>query len=119
MDQLIVKWEDAAAGKKQAVGILTPWQELKRSMLGLEVGVTIVAGRPSAGKTTLEDQVAQAAAQEGLPVYRVTMDSSLESLLALAICRNSGACWGMARNSASTSAMPNNQAQMALRKLFI
>jgi replicative DNA helicase len=87
---LIVKWEDAAAGKKQAVGILTPWQELNRSMLGLEVGVTIVAGRPSAGKTTLEDQVAQAAAQEGLPVYRVTMDSSHESLLARAICRNSG-----------------------------
>ena len=90
MDGLIQKWEDAASGKKTAMGILTPWDQLNKSMLGLEVGVTIVAGRPSAGKTTMEDAMAQAAAQDGIPVYRVTMDSSHESLMARAICRNSG-----------------------------
>lgn len=90
MDGLIEKWMDAAEGKKKAIGILTPWDKLNEIMHGIEVGMTIIAGRPSAGKTTMEDSIAQAAAAEGIPVYRATMDSSHESLLARAICRNSG-----------------------------
>jgi replicative DNA helicase len=90
MDSLIEKWELAANGGPKAIGIKTPWERLNEIMCGLEVGMTIVAGRPSAGKTTMEDAMAQAAAVDGIGVYRATMDSSHESLLARAICRNSG-----------------------------
>ncbi len=90
MDGLIEKWEIAANGGPKAIGIKTPWEKLNDIMMGIEVGMTIVAGRPSAGKTTMEDAMAQAAAVSGIPVYRVTMDSTHESLLARAICRNSG-----------------------------
>lgn len=90
MADLQRQWRDAAAGKKKAIGIEYPWPELTAITCGLEPGVTILAGRPSQGKTTIEDQVAIHAAKRGIGVGRITLDSSAEELLARAICREAG-----------------------------
>jgi replicative DNA helicase len=59
-------------------------------LCGLEPGITIIAGRPSAGKTTLEDMLSHHAAKNGIAVGRVTLDSTRASLLARAQCRIAG-----------------------------
>lgn len=83
-------WTDAADGKGAAIGMTLPWETLTRCMCGLEPGVTIVAGRPSAGKTTLEDQIAVHCARKYGPVLRVTLDSTRKQLLERAMCRGGG-----------------------------
>lgn len=83
-------WRDASDGKPPAIGILTPWESLTRVLCGLDEGVIIVAGRPSAGKTTLEDQIALCAAETHIPVGRVTLDSTRRQLLGRSICRLAG-----------------------------
>lgn len=93
MDALIIRWSDAKdfrkgdASKKPAIGHETPWEDLTELMSGLEPGLTIIGGRPSAGKTTLEDILSHHVAKQGIPVGRVTMDSSRNSLQARALCR--------------------------------
>lgn len=89
---LELRWRDAREKRKPAIGVTLPWQSLTELMCGLEPGVTIVAGRPSAGKTTFEDQVALwAAGQDApVPVARVSCDSTREELLARAMCRRAG-----------------------------
>ena len=81
------KWEDASAGKKPAIGLETPWRAATFMTCGFEVGVTILAGRPSAGKTTFEAQLSDHIAGRGMPIYRVTLDSTREELLERSICR--------------------------------
>ena len=90
MAGILQGWRDASDGKPPAIGIETPWKALTRTLCGLDEGVTIVAGRPSAGKTTLEDAIAHYAAEGGIPVGRVTLDSTRRQLLARSICRAAG-----------------------------
>jgi replicative DNA helicase len=110
LEEQIVRWEDAKAfqegdkSKAPAIGLATPWPELTGLMCGLEVGLTIVAGRPSAGKTTLEDSLATCVAATGKRVLRVSLDSSQAALLARAACRQAGVSmpklkFGFARKS--------------------
>jgi len=91
MAELVKAWRDAKNGTRKAIGLETPWSELTELLCGLEEGVTIVAGRPSAGKTTLEDMLAVHAARDlGVHVGRVTLDASAKELLARAMCRSAG-----------------------------
>ena len=90
MAGILQSWRDASDGKKPAIGIETPWQQVTRTMCGLDEGLIIVAGRPSAGKTTLEDAIAHHAAQMGIGVARATLDSTRKQLLARSICRSAG-----------------------------
>jgi replicative DNA helicase len=96
MDANITKWEDAVAyrlgdtSKAPAIGLSTPFEEMTKMLCGLEPGITIIAGRPSAGKTTLEDMLSIHAAMNGVAVGRVTLDSTRSSLLARAQCRIAG-----------------------------
>lgn len=90
MAGILQSWRDASDGKKPAIGIETPWEQVTRTMCGLDEGVIIVAGRPSAGKTTLEDAIAHHAAQMGIGVARATLDSTRKQLLARSICRSAG-----------------------------
>jgi replicative DNA helicase len=87
MSESLQKWRDATDGKKPAIGLETPWKAATFMTCGLEVGVTILAGRPSAGKTTLEAQLSDYIAGRGTPVYRVTLDSTRGELLERSICR--------------------------------
>ena len=92
----IRRWEDAIAfrkgdtSKRPAIGLETPFVQVTTMIAGLEPGITIVAGRPSAGKTTMEDMLAIHSAQAGVPVGRVTLDSTRMSLLGRAQCRLAG-----------------------------
>lgn len=87
MSESLQKWRDATDGKKPAIGLEMPWKGATFMTCGLEVGVTILAGRPSAGKTTLEAQLSDHIAGRGTPVYRVTLDSTRGELLERSICR--------------------------------
>jgi replicative DNA helicase len=96
MDHNIERWEDAVAyrqgdaSKAPAIGLSTPFAEMTEMLCGLEPGITIIAGRPSAGKTTLEDMLSHHVAKNGIAVGRVTLDSTRASLLARAQCRIAG-----------------------------
>lgn len=87
MEATIAEWEKAQTTHEPAVGLTVPWEKLTKMMCGLEPGLTIVAGRPSAGKTTLEDMLAMWVADAGVPVLRVTLDSTRKELLSRAMCR--------------------------------
>lgn len=82
------RWDAVKKGAEPDIGIETPFYKLTRILCGLETGITIVAGRPSAGKTTLEDIIALHAAEQcGIAVARSTMDSTAKQLLQRSICR--------------------------------
>jgi replicative DNA helicase len=83
-------WKDAFENKVPAIGLQTPWAALTEMCCGLEPGIFILAGRPSAGKTTIEDQICCELARDGVPVARATLDSTRKSLLERAIARKAG-----------------------------
>jgi replicative DNA helicase len=84
-------WRKAKAGDTSAaMGLPLPWDEFNAVLCGLEVGLTVVAGRPSAGKTTFEDETCCALASAGLGVARVTLDSTRKELLERAMARKGG-----------------------------
>lgn len=88
---LIEAWEAAKRGEKAQLGMELPWPTLTDLMCGLEPGITILAGRPSAGKTTVEDQICcHAAGKLGIPVGRFTLDGSRQKLMGRAMCRMAG-----------------------------
>lgn len=91
-DQAVVNWREAAkrhkAGDtKPMIACDTPWEAVTELMCGLEEGLTILAGRPSAGKTTMEDILSCHLAQQGKAVLRVTLDASARELNERALCR--------------------------------
>lgn len=88
--QRIKRFRDAKAGIAPAIGIELPWGKLTSVTCGLEPGIFIVAGRPSSGKTTFEDQVADYVTGKGVRVGRATMDSTREELLERTMCRRAG-----------------------------
>ena len=87
MDESRQRWLDASAGKKPAIGMETPWRGVTYMTCGIELGVFIVAGRPSAGKTTFENQACDYFASNGIPGLRVTLDSTRAELLERSMCR--------------------------------
>jgi replicative DNA helicase len=90
MAGIVVRFEDAKAGKKKAIGLATPWEKVTEMLCGLEPGIIILAGRPSEGKTTVEDQICVELAAQGIAVGRMTLDSTREELLERALCRKAG-----------------------------
>lgn len=74
----------------RSMGLETPWPILTEMLGGLEPGMTIVAGRPSAGKTTFESQIRTHIASLGIPVCAVSLDSPREELLDRDLARKSG-----------------------------
>jgi replicative DNA helicase len=88
--RLLQRWRDAHDKKRPAIGLETPWESMTELLCGLEPGMTILAARPSQGKTTMEDQISEFVARKGIPVGRITLDSSTDELLARASARNAG-----------------------------
>ena len=88
----IEKWRKAKRKEAPAIGLTLPWESVTKLMCGLEPGLTILAGKQSSGKTTVEDQIAcHVAGTLGVGVGRVTLDSTREGLLNRAMCRMAGA----------------------------
>lgn len=97
MRNSIQRWEDAKAfregdaSKKPAIGLETPWPRLTELMCGLEPGLILLAGRPSAGKTTGEDGISLHVADAlGTAVARATLDSTKRKLWDRTLCRYAG-----------------------------
>lgn len=96
MEASIARWREAKRQQQAgltataASGLATPWAHLTELLCGLEPGLTILAARPSAGKTTLEDILANYTAMQGLGVARVTLDSTRQELLERALARKAG-----------------------------
>jgi replicative DNA helicase len=79
LEALYARWEkakeDREAGNADVLaGLPTPWPSVNRLTCGIDVGLYIVAGRPSAGKTTVEDCITLNLAQQGIAVARVALD---------------------------------------------
>lgn len=73
------------------VGLATPWESVNELTAGIRRGeYTMIAGRPSEGKTTLEGSLAVHWAMRGLPGVRITNDSPRQTLLARDACRMAG-----------------------------
>ena len=95
LDRLVGRWEEARAAQNEGrevetSGLKTPWPKLNRVLGGLEPGLIVMAGRPSQGKTTVEDCISVDLASQGVGVGRVTLDMNRERLLARAVCRKAG-----------------------------
>lgn len=67
--------------KDGMVGLPTGWTDLDRMTRGLEAGtLTILAARPSMGKTAMATQLAWQVAQRGKPVAFFSLEMSADSL---------------------------------------
>jgi replicative DNA helicase len=91
------EFEDARAfadgdkSKRPAIGYETPWPVLTQILCGIEKGqMLVVAGRPSAGKTTLEGEIARWLCMKGMRVGRASMDTSRKQLLQRMLAREAG-----------------------------
>jgi replicative DNA helicase len=89
MAEIIQEWRDIH-DKKTRAGLPIPFPRLHGIVGGLCPGLVIVAGRPSEGKTTFEDNLSSYVAGEGFAVGRITMDMTRKRLLARALCRKGG-----------------------------
>jgi len=87
---LIEKWKKAHEQKRGFTGLPTPWDSLNEITCGLQPGIYMIAARPSQGKTTVEDQITDFLANQGIPVARVTLDMTVERLLARTTARRAG-----------------------------
>lgn len=87
---VIDKWKGAHAEKKGFTGLPTPWDTLNEITCGLQPGIYIIAARPSQGKTTVEDQISEFLADQGIPVARATLDMTVERLMARTTARRGG-----------------------------
>ena len=89
LDRVCAKFTGAAGGDDPD-WLSMPWPSVDDLLCGLEVGLTVLAGRPSHGKTTLEDMICVHLARTGVGSGRITLDGSRDELLTRAACRVSG-----------------------------
>jgi len=68
-------------------GLPTPFPCMDKWTSGWMPGLIMLAGRPSAGKTTLEDHIVMKLLHEGMPVARVALDMSPSIVLERTACR--------------------------------
>lgn len=90
LDGLMEEWRKAHKEKRGFKGLATPWPRLNEITCGLQPGIYMLAARPSQGKTTVEDQISEYVASQGMPVARVTMDMTVERLMARTTARKAG-----------------------------
>lgn len=78
-----VQWCEHSRAAKDDVMVPTPWQALNRLMGGFHPGeVTVLAGRPSNGKTAAALNVALYAARRDCPTAVISLEMSRRMLLA-------------------------------------
>lgn len=90
MDESLQLWRDLKAGKQEAAGLPTPWPKLTKLSCGLEPGLTVVAGRPGAGKSTLEGLLCDYLSIRGMHTARVTLDMTRQDLLDRLVAKHAG-----------------------------
>jgi replicative DNA helicase len=92
LDRSVAMWRELKARRERGEfnvlrGHPTPFPCMDKWTSGWTPGLIMLAGRPSAGKTTLEDHIVVKMCQEGLPVARVALDMSPDIVLERTACR--------------------------------
>jgi replicative DNA helicase len=77
---------DPFINEAKAAGIPTPWPRVTREIGWKSKELTILAGRPSVGKTAASLQIAEKAAVHGAPVAFFSLEMSKTELLRRMIC---------------------------------
>jgi replicative DNA helicase len=94
VDESVKKWWEMRArrhaGEYVLPGLPTPWELLDDLTGGLQPGLFLLAARPSAGKSTMEDAMVFHLALKGIPVGRVLLDMTLDKGVKRAISRMAG-----------------------------
>lgn len=99
LDANMDEWSEAKRkrqnGEPVEVGISTGWHDVDQRLNGgMPRGAyVVIAGRPSAGKTLTEENLAVGMANRGKHVVRVTVDMTRKRLYKRTICRMTGASW--------------------------
>lgn len=70
-------------------GLPLPWPALDEMLCGLQPGLIVIGARPSAGKTTMEVNICDFLAQQGIAGARGCLDMSHEQLLVRSVIRES------------------------------
>ena len=91
----VEKWQEARRRRQSGeprvlAGLPTPWAIMDALTSGWQPGLIILAGRPSAGKSTMEGQIAVHLATLGKPVARVALDMDPKFCLRRAVCERAG-----------------------------
>ncbi|MDD8011880.1 MAG: DnaB-like helicase C-terminal domain-containing protein [Acidobacteriota bacterium] len=90
MQTLYAGWRAVKAGEKPS-GLETPFSKLNQLLGGgLRPGLYLVAGRPSQGKSVLEENIAAHVAKAGGWVGRVAIDMPVQMVWARMLCREAG-----------------------------
>jgi replicative DNA helicase len=87
---LIAGWRAVRSGEKKP-GLETPFPKLNELLGGgLRTGLYLVAGRPSQGKSVLEENIAMAVAKSGAFVGRIAIDMPVSVVWARTLAREGG-----------------------------
>lgn len=70
------------SGEDCVLGLHYPWRSLSVWTSGLQPGLNIIAGRPGAGKTTIEQNICVSLSDQGIPTARATLDMNHQRVLA-------------------------------------
>ena len=101
-------WEDAAAGKRSALGLSWGFSGLDSVTRGMFPGVSVLAARPSCGKSLVEGMVARYHLSQGRRVARACLDMSAQMLLSRDLCAIAGESMGKLR----TGQVRNSKGEM-------
>ncbi|MDH3379951.1 MAG: replicative DNA helicase [Gammaproteobacteria bacterium] len=86
LENTVSRWRELSASREsgdiQVIGLPLPWNDLNEWTCGLQPGLNIIAGRPGAGKTTLEQNICVYLADLGIPTARATLDLNQRRVLA-------------------------------------
>ncbi len=92
LDESVATWHELAVRRQRGEfnvlrGLPTPFPCMDQWTSGWQPGLIILAGRPSAGKTTMEDHMVMRLVTQGHPVARVALDMSPSVVLERTCCR--------------------------------
>ncbi len=94
-DEQLARWEDAMRRRRSGdevklPGLETPFGRYNEILGGLQPGLHFVAAPPSAGKTSLEGQIAEHVAMHEGPVLRIYLDDTQDDAIGRACSRIGG-----------------------------
>lgn len=94
-DELIARWEEAMRRRRSGdevklPGLETPFGRYNELLGGLQPGLHFVAAPPSAGKTSIEGQIAEHVAMHEGPVLRIYLDDTQDDAIARSASRIGG-----------------------------
>lgn len=92
LEKSVATWRELKARRDRGEfnvlrGLPTPFPCMDTWTSGWMPGLIMLAGRPSAGKTTMEDHIVMKLLNDGMPVARVALDMSPDIVLERTACR--------------------------------